>query len=86
MTASVISFFLIPHYPYFRYFIGHPSLTRTVPKTGQKNTSPRDNLYPMGSFRFPCSGNTRLSVVFRCPRPSIFVKFTWHANPHYRYL
>ena len=31
-------------------------------------------------------GSTRLSEVFRCPRPSIFVKFTWHANPHYRYL
>ena len=57
-----------------------------VPKSGQKNALPRDNLYPMGSFRFPCSGNTRLSVVFRCPRPSIFVKFTWHANLHYRYL
>ena len=31
-------------------------------------------------------GSTRLSEVFRCPRPSIFVKFTWHANLHYRYL
>ena len=26
-----------------------------VPKTGQKNASARDNLYPMGSFRFPCA-------------------------------
>ena len=26
-----------------------------VPKTGQKNTSPRDNLYLMGPVRFPCA-------------------------------
>ena len=26
-----------------------------VPKTGQKPASPRDNLYPMGSARFPCA-------------------------------
>ena len=61
MTASVISFFLIPHYPYFRYFIGHPSLTRTVPKTGQKNTSPRDNLYLMCPACFQCARDPQAS-------------------------
>ena len=30
--------------------------------------------------------STCLSEVFRCPLPSIFMKFTWHANLHYRYL
>ena len=57
-----------------------------VPKTGQKNASPRDNLNPMVSSRFPCAREHTHLGVFRCPRPSIFVKFTWHANPHYRYL
>ncbi|MDY5042404.1 MAG: hypothetical protein SPF15_00145, partial [Candidatus Cryptobacteroides sp.] len=31
-----------------------------VPKTGQKNALPRDNLYPMGPA-FPVRGSTRLS-------------------------
>ena len=26
-----------------------------VPKTGQKNALPRDNLYPDGAARFPCA-------------------------------
>ena len=26
-----------------------------VPKTGQKTALPHDNLYPMGSARFPCA-------------------------------
>ena len=37
-------FFIIPLYPYFRYFIGHPSLTRTVPKTVQKPPLPRGDV------------------------------------------
>ena len=57
-----------------------------VPKTGQKTALPHDNLYPMGHARFPCAREHMPLWVFRCTRPSIFVKFTWHANPHYRYL
>ena len=57
-----------------------------VPKTGQKPPLPRDNLYPMGIACFPCAREHTPLLVFRCPLPSIFMKFTWHANPHYRYL
>ena len=48
--------------------------------------SPRDNLYPMCASRFPCARDHTPLVVFRCPLPSIFMKFTWHPNLHYRYL
>ena len=57
-----------------------------VPKTGQKNALPRDNLNPMGLARFPCAREHTPLGVLRCPLPSIFMKFTWHSNPHYRYL
>ena len=57
-----------------------------VPKTGQKNASPRDNLNPMVSSHFPCARDHTPLVVFRCPLPPIFMKFTWHPNLHYRYL
>ena len=57
-----------------------------VTKTDLKNALPRDNLNPMGPAHFPCARDHTPLVVFRCPRPSIFVKFTWHANLHYRYM
>ena len=57
-----------------------------VPKTVQKPSSPRDNLYPDGPALFPCAREHTPLGVFRCPLPSIFMKFTWHPNLHYRYL
>ena len=57
-----------------------------VPKSGRKPSSPRDNLNSMGTACFPCAREHTPLLVFRCPLPSIFMKFTWHANPHYRYL
>ena len=57
-----------------------------VPKTVQKNASPRDNLNSMGTACFPCAREHTPLLVFRCPLPSIFMKFTWHPNLHYRYL
>ena len=58
----------------------------SVPKTGQKNALARDNLYPDGPALFPCAREHTPLGVFRCPLPSIFMKFTWHPNLHYRYL
>ena len=57
-----------------------------VTKTDLKNALPRDNLNPMGPAHFPCARDHTPLVVFRCPLPSIFMKFTWHPNLHYRYL
>ena len=57
-----------------------------VPKTDLKNALARDNLYLMGAALFPCAREHTPLWVFRCPLPSIFMKFTWHANLHYRYL
>ena len=57
-----------------------------VPKTDLKNALARDNLYLMGAALFPCAREHTPLLVFRCPLPSIFMKFTWHANLHYRYL
>ena len=65
---------------------GAPVGLLSVPKTGQKNALARDNLYPDGPALFPCAREHTPLGVFRCPLPSIFMKFTWHANPHYRYL
>ena len=58
----------------------------SVPKTVQKDAWARDNLYPDGPALFPCAREHTPLGVFRCPLPPIFMKFTWHANLHYRYL
>ena len=65
---------------------GEPVGRGAVPKSGQKNALARDNLYPDGTALFPCAREHTPLGVFRCPLPSIFMKFTWHANPYYRYL
>ena len=57
-----------------------------MPKTGQKDAWARDNLYPDGPALFPCAREHTPLRVFRCPLPSIFMKFTWHPSLHYRYL
>ncbi len=40
---------------------------------------------PSGTYaECPFGSLSRVSV--RGQMPSLFMKFTWHANPHYRYL
>ena len=60
------------------------NMLRSRGRCGVSFREPMKCLLPGTYEGSPSRGRWRVS--FRGPLPSLFMKFTWHANPHYRYL
>ena len=60
------------------------NMLRSRGRCGVSFREPMKCLLPGTYEGSPSWGRWRVS--FRGPLPSLFMKFTWHAKPHYRYL
>ena len=60
------------------------NMLRSRGRCGVSFREPMKCLLPGTYEGSPSRGRWRVS--FRGPLPSLFMKFTWHAKPHYRYL